>query len=129
VDFVDDYVVRNEPGRPMGSFFGYISDGVDPETGELLYRDLNDDGKISSSDRTYIGDPNPKFTFGLTNNFFYKGFNLNVFLQGSYGNDIFNASRKKTEGIDRKSTRLNSSHASTSYAVFCLKKKQLNSVV
>lgn len=109
VDFVDDYVVRNEPGRPMGSFFGYISDGVDPETGELLYRDLNDDGKISSSDRTYIGDPNPKFTFGLTNNFFYKGFNLNVFLQGSYGNDIFNASRMETEGMyngQNQSTRV-----------------------
>lgn len=98
-DFVDDFVVRNEPGRSLGGFFGYISDGVDPETGELRYRDINGDGRVSSSDRTYIGDPNPDFTFGLTNNLNYKGFNLSVFLQGSYGNDIFNASRIETEGM------------------------------
>ena len=60
----------------LGGFYGYISDGVDPETGELMYRDLNNDGKISSSDRTYIGDPNPDFTYGMTNTFSWKGFNL-----------------------------------------------------
>lgn len=98
-DFVDDNVVRNEPGRSLGGFFGYISDGVDPETGELRYRDVNGDGRVSSSDRTYIGDPNPDFIFGLTNNLSYKGFNLSVFLQGSYGNDIYNASRMETEGM------------------------------
>ncbi|MEA5129901.1 MAG: TonB-dependent receptor [Proteiniphilum sp.] len=92
-------VVRNEPGRPLGGFYGYISDGVDPETGELMYRDLNEDGRISSSDRTYIGDPNPDFTFGITNSFSYKGFNLSVFLQGSVGNDIFNASKGDVQGM------------------------------
>lgn len=96
---VNDYAVRNEPGRPLGSFYGYISDGVDPETGELMYRDINQDGRITSSDRTYIGDPNPDFTFGMTNNFSYKGFNLSIFLQGSYGNDVYNASRMETEGM------------------------------
>ncbi|TYP98554.1 TonB-linked SusC/RagA family outer membrane protein [Sphingobacterium allocomposti] len=98
-DFISEDVVRNEPGRPLGGFFGYISDGVDPETGELMYRDINGDGRISSSDRTYIGDPNPDFIFGLTNNISYKGFHLSVFLQGSYGNDVFNASRIETEGM------------------------------
>lgn len=92
-------VVRNEPGRPLGGFFGYISDGVDTETGELIYRDINEDGKITASDKTYIGDPNPLFTYGLTNTFSYKGFNLNVFLQGSVGNDIFNASKGDTHGM------------------------------
>jgi TonB-linked SusC/RagA family outer membrane protein len=92
-------VVRNEPGRSLGGFYGYISDGVDPETGELMYRDLNEDGRISSSDRTYIGDPNPDFIFGLTNNFSYKGLNLSVFLQGSVGNDIFNASKADVQGM------------------------------
>ncbi|NGM61983.1 TonB-dependent receptor [Sphingobacterium sp. SGG-5] len=96
---VNDPVVRNEPGRPLGGFFGYISDGVDPETGELMYRDLNTDGVISSSDRTYIGDPNPKFTYGMTNNFSWKNFDLSIFIQGSQGNDIFNASRMETEGM------------------------------
>lgn len=98
-DALHETVVRNEPGRSLGGFFGYISDGVNAETGELMYRDLNDDGKISSSDRTYIGDPNPKFIFGMTNNFAWKNFGLSVFLQGSYGNDIFNASRIETEGM------------------------------
>ena len=98
-DVVNDYVVRNEPGRALGGFYGYISDGVDPETGELMYRDLNNDGKISSSDRTYIGDPNPDFTYGMTNTFSWKGFNLSIFIQGSYGNDIYNASRIETEGM------------------------------
>lgn len=98
-DVINEAVVRNEPGRAMGGFFGYVSDGVDPETGELMYRDLNGDSKISSTDRTYIGDPNPDFIFGLTNSFSYKRFNLSVFLQGSYGNDIFNASRIEVEGM------------------------------
>ncbi|WP_319479756.1 TonB-dependent receptor [uncultured Draconibacterium sp.] len=92
-------VVRNEPGRALGGFYGYISDGVDPETGELMYRDTNEDGKITASDRTYIGDPNPAFTFGLTNSFSYKGFSLNVFLQGAVGNDIFNASKGDVMGM------------------------------
>ncbi len=92
-------VVRNEVGRPLGGFYGYISDGVDPETGELMYRDMNEDNRITSSDKTYIGDPNPLFTYGLTNTFSYKGFNLNVFILGSAGNDIFNASKGDTQGM------------------------------
>lgn len=92
-------VVRNEPGRPLGGFYGYISDGVDSETGELMYRDINEDGKITASDKTYIGDPNPLFTYGLTNTFSYKGFNLNLFIQGSIGNDVFNASKGDTQGM------------------------------
>ncbi len=99
VDFVNANVVRNTPGRPMGSFFGYISDGVNPETGELMYRDSNEDGVLSTSDRTFIGDPNPKFTYGMTNDLSYQGFNFSVFIQGSQGNDIFNASRMETEGM------------------------------
>ncbi|WP_071147522.1 SusC/RagA family TonB-linked outer membrane protein [Bacteroides ihuae] len=98
-DALHQYVVRNEVGQPLGSFYGYISDGVNPETGELMYRDITDDGIVSTSDRTYIGDPNPDFTFGLTNSFSWKGFSLSVFLQGSYGNDIYNASRMDTEGM------------------------------
>ncbi|MDR0729269.1 MAG: SusC/RagA family TonB-linked outer membrane protein, partial [Prevotellaceae bacterium] len=102
-------VVRNEPGRSMGGFWGYISDGVDPETGELMYRDLNNDGRVSSTDKTHIGDPNPDFTFGLTNTLSWKNFNLSIFLQGSYGNDIFNASKYELEGmfsLSNQSTRV-----------------------
>lgn len=98
-EFIKEDVVRNEPGRSLGGFYGYISDGVNPETGELMYRDLNNDHKLSSSDRTYIGDPNPDFVYGMTNTFSYKGFSLSVFVQGSYGNDVYNASRIETEGM------------------------------
>jgi hypothetical protein len=80
-------------------FWGYISDGVNPETGDIMYRDLDKSGSITPNDKTYIGDPNPDFTFGLTNNISYKGFNLNVFFQGSVGNDIYNLSRMETEGM------------------------------
>jgi len=92
-------VVRNEPGRPIGSFYGYISDGVDPETGQLMYRDINKDGKITATDRTYIGNPNPKFIYGMTNTLSWKNFDLSIFIQGTYGNDIFNASKVDTEGM------------------------------
>lgn len=65
----------------------------------MIYKDVNEDGVVSASDRTYIGDPNPDFTFGLTNSFSWKGFNLSVLIQGSVGNDIYNVSRMETEGM------------------------------
>jgi len=93
-------MVLMKPGLPLGVFFGYVSKGVDPETGNLLYQTKNGDSSSPQlSDRTIIGDPNPKFTYGMTNNFSYKGFSLNIFLQGSYGNDIYNVSRMETEGM------------------------------
>jgi len=96
---ITEQVVRITEGQPLGKFWGFISEGVDPQTGNIKYKDLNGDGKISVSDKTYIGDPNPDFTFGLTNDFTYKNFTLSVFFQGSYGNDIYNASRIETEGM------------------------------
>ncbi len=92
-------IVRLEEGMPMGSFYGYISEGVDPNTGDIIYKDLNNNGMFDPRDRTYIGDPNPDFTFGFTNNLSYKRFDLNLFIQGSYGNDIFNATRIDLEGM------------------------------
>ena len=107
--FYQTRLVRNQPGRALGGFWGYISDGVDTETGEMIYRDLNEDGRVSASDQTFIGDPNPKFTFGITNTFSYKNLNLSIFIQGSYGNDILNASKADIMGMfDQKnqSTRV-----------------------
>jgi TonB-linked SusC/RagA family outer membrane protein len=98
-DILSDYAVKNMPGRPLGGFWGYESAGVDPETGELMYVDKNNDGVVNASDRTYIGDPNPDFTYGMTNIFSYKNFNLSILLQGTYGNDIFNVSRIESEGM------------------------------
>jgi TonB-linked SusC/RagA family outer membrane protein len=66
--------------------------------GDIKYKDLNGDGVIDAQDQTIIGNPYPVHTGGLSNNFTYKGFDLNVFLQWSYGNDVFNANRWYLEG-------------------------------
>lgn len=98
-DNVGQSVVRNAVGHPLGAFWGYVADGVDRETGDMIYRDVNEDGIVSASDRTYIGDPNPDFTYGLTNTFSWKGLNLSILVQGSVGNDIYNVSRMESEGM------------------------------
>lgn len=59
--------------------------------GDYIYEDVNGDGKITTADRKYIGDPNPDFTFGFNNTITWKDFELTLFFNGSVGNDIFNA--------------------------------------
>lgn len=78
-------------GRPVGQFWGYIEDGYDSK-GDIIFRDLNGDGSISAVDKTYIGDANPNFTYGFNSVMSYKNFEFSFFLQGTYGNDILNAS-------------------------------------
>jgi TonB-linked SusC/RagA family outer membrane protein len=92
-------VVILKAGLPLGSFFGYVAEGVDPATGNIIYKDLDDNGNINSSDRTVIGDAQPDFIYGFTNNFSYGRFDLNIFFQGSQGNDIYNATRIDLEGM------------------------------
>ena len=58
--------------------------------GDLKFEDVNKDGKINELDRTNIGSPLPKFTFGWTNTFRFGNFDLSVFLNGSYGNKVLN---------------------------------------
>lgn len=58
--------------------------------GDYIWEDLNGDGVINEQDRTYIGNPEPKFTFGFTNSFTYKNFDLSIFINGSVGNKIYN---------------------------------------
>nr|WP_320023607.1 TonB-dependent receptor [uncultured Draconibacterium sp.] len=78
-----------EVGQPIWYFRGYQYDGVNPETGEAIIRDVNDDGQISDADMTYIGKAIPDFTYGVSINLEYKGFDLNIFGSGVGGNDIF----------------------------------------
>jgi len=110
-------VTNSVVGNPIGMFWGYQTDGLftDMETlnsaplqfgqtvgqgagqtwlGDVKYKDINGDGVINEKDKTFIGNPHPKFTFGFTNNFKYKNFDLSVFVQGSYGNDILNLTRR-----------------------------------
>jgi TonB-linked SusC/RagA family outer membrane protein len=88
-------------GKPLGLFFGYVAGGVDPLTGNVYYIDADGESTFSpaTTDRTVIGNPNPDFIYGMTNTLSYKNFNFSVFLQGTQGNDIFNATRVETEGM------------------------------
>jgi len=113
-------VSRIAPGHPVNAFYGFITDGIfqtqaevdshaqqvpglDPynrtSAGDIRFKDLNSDGIIDDNDRTYMGNPTPEFIFSLNNSFSYKGFDLNIFLQGVYGNEIFNANRIWNEGM------------------------------
>lgn len=92
-EMFSDYCVRMTPGQPLSMFWGYKSLGVDPETGMIMYEDINEDGKVNSSDKQYIGNANPLFTGGMTNTLTWKGLSLSVLMTASVGNDIYNASK------------------------------------
>jgi len=88
---------RIEEGEEIGYFYGYESLGVDPTTGDIVFRDIDNNGVINDKDQTKIGSPHPDFNGGFNNTVSYKGFELNLFLQYTYGNDVFNGTRIYTE--------------------------------
>jgi hypothetical protein len=119
-----DIVSKSDVGEPLFQFYGYVTDGIytdleDLQTspkpvaynnagfnrgntvwvGDIKYKDLNSDGVIDENDRTYIGNPMPKYTFGWTNTFRYKDFDLTIFINGSYGNKVFNYLRMKLDAM------------------------------
>lgn len=85
---------RVEEGEPIGIFYMRKYAGVDPANGDALYylEEGSDQTTNSYSEAAdmKVGDPNPDFYGGLTNSFTYKGFDLRLFLQFVYGNDIYN---------------------------------------
>lgn len=111
-----DVVSVSEIGQPLYNFYGYKVEGVYKDyediinsprpdhfptdgnfnksntvwVGDIKYKDVHKDGKIDEKDRTIIGSPLPDFTFGFNNTFRYKNFDLNIFINGSYGNDVLN---------------------------------------
>lgn len=114
------YLSRIEVGHPVDELYGFVTDGIfqnqaevdyhsvqvagtDPysrtSAGDIRFKDLNSDGVIDDNDRTYIGNPSPTFIFAINNTFRYKGFDLNISLQGVYGVDLFNANRIWNEGM------------------------------
>ena len=97
---------RTQPGHPIGSFYGYIVEGIYQSYADVLkspvasavgaygpgdfkFKDVNGDGKITPDDRTFIGNPTPKFTYGGSVNLTYKNVNLAVDMGGVYGNQVF----------------------------------------
>lgn len=108
-------LTRSVVGMPVSSFFGYIQDGIFQSAeeytkygvahngltaataaGHFKFRDLNNDKKINDDDRTFIGNPHPKFSYGYNLNLNYKNFDLGIFIQGVAGNKIFNYWRAYT---------------------------------
>lgn len=86
-------------GHPIGTFYLIDQEGVDPQTGNMRWIDFNEDGIIDSGDRQIVGNAQPDFYGGWRNSFTYRGFDLNILLQFTYGNDIFNHSRASYENL------------------------------
>ncbi|QNL52642.1 TonB-dependent receptor [Olivibacter sp. SDN3] len=87
-----------QQGHPLYSFWVYNQLYVDPQTGDAVYEDVNEDGRITTDDRKIMGDIWPDFFGGLTNTLTYKNFDLSAFLVFSYGNEIYNHNRFFGEG-------------------------------
>ncbi len=104
----NDVVTRSQVGQPISFFYGYFADGIYqdaaeitkylpntpgaslPVPGDIKFRDVNGDGKISPDDRANIGSPLPKFIYGMSLSLNYGNFDFNAFLQGVSGNKIYN---------------------------------------
>ncbi len=95
-------------GHSLGNYYGYQVEGIfqsqqeidnspsfaDSKPGHFKFKDVNNDGVLSVDDRTSLGSPHPDFIFGLTNSFSYKGFDLNILIQGVQGNEILHLGRR-----------------------------------
>ena len=112
-------ITKTAVGEPIGQYYGYVSDGlftseeelynspsqgdIDEDTGiwigDIKWKDINEDNVIDDKDKTYIGNPHPDFTFSVSNNLSYKNWDLAIAMNGSYGNDVYNWTRKLTEGM------------------------------
>ncbi len=100
-----DMSTRTEVGHSIREFYGYVTDGIfqkqaeidaharqtGAKPGDIRFKNLNTDEVIDSNDRTFIGNPYPDFTYGLNATLGYGNFDLSLFFQGQYGNEIYNA--------------------------------------
>lgn len=84
---------RAAVGYPIGEFYVLHFTGVDPQTGDATYQDVNGDGEITADDRVYAGSPQPKWWGGLANTFSWRGLQLHGFLEFSHGAKLFNLMR------------------------------------
>ncbi|MEO2071921.1 MAG: TonB-dependent receptor [Zunongwangia sp.] len=119
----DQEVSRSTVGEPIASFFGYKTDGLfrsqqevdayglqpNAQPGDIRFRDINNDGVINDEDRTYIGSPHPDLVLGLNVKLNYKNFDLGMFFNGSFGNDIYNLTKYKTQFFNQSAYNKDSS--------------------
>lgn len=103
-------ISRTAIGQPIGAFYGYVNDGIfksqqqidqygmqpNAKPGDLIFRDTNNDGIVDDNDRTFIGSPHPDFLLGFNIDLAYKGFDLSMFFNGSFGNKIYNLTKYKS---------------------------------
>ncbi len=97
-----DGITRFKKGQPIWYFHGYKTNGIDPATGKINIVDTDGVAGITSNDKTNIGSPHPDFLFGGNFEIGYKGFDLMLRFQGTYGNDIFTAYHQPTRPITNK---------------------------
>ncbi|MEJ0103411.1 MAG: TonB-dependent receptor [Bacteroidota bacterium] len=86
-------VVRIEQGKPLYSFWMYNQVGVNPQTGDIIYEDVDKNGSITVADRYLVANTWPKFFGGLTNDLRYKNFDLSIFFTYSEGNHLYNLNK------------------------------------
>ncbi|MFA9392764.1 MAG: SusC/RagA family TonB-linked outer membrane protein [Prolixibacteraceae bacterium] len=96
-------------GSSIGDFYGYVFDGIyqigdtniptGKQAGDVRYTDINGDGQLTAEDRTRLGSPVPDFTYSLSVNLMYQNFDLSLFFNGVYGNEIFNHNRYHSETL------------------------------
>jgi TonB-linked SusC/RagA family outer membrane protein len=105
---------RTAVGHHIGEFYGYVFEGIymnasdfakyphetSSEIGSVRMKDVNGDDTITISDRTFIGNPNPKYIFGISNNFTYKNFDLNIIAAGQVGNKLMNVNLQNIQNLD-----------------------------
>ena len=115
-DKAEDFYYKDKEGnvKPVALPAGSSIEEGKTWIGDYIFADLNNDGVIDNNDCTFIGNPEPKFTYGIGNTFSWKGFDLTIFLSGSYGNDVLNYNRRYIENPRVNSNLLKSA---ANYAV------------
>ncbi|GAB3949748.1 TonB-dependent receptor [Spirosoma harenae] len=126
-DYGGSDITKTEAGQPIQSFYGYVVEGIfksvdevysapvqnrpatrdadnpakNTSAGDIRFKDINGDGKIDAADRTYLGSYLPKFNYGANFSGTYKNFDFTLYLQGTYGNKIYNGTKVVTQGMLR----------------------------
>ncbi len=93
------FVSRTAVGHPIGAFFVIKSLGVDPNTGDMIYEDLNNDGIIGGDDRQFLGSYIPKWEGGMTNTVSWNGFDFSVFFQFAQDLDVYSLAQEGIGGF------------------------------